>query len=168
MVVAAIGAAAIGQVLDGGLLIVIFATSGALEAVATHRTEQAVRSLLDLAPPTATVLTDGGGERVVETATLSVGDVIMVRPGERIGADGQVVDGAGEVDQATITGEAMPVAKTVGDEVFAGTLNGSGVLRVRVDRAAADTVVARIVAMVREASATKARTQLFIEKVEQR
>ncbi|NUP46408.1 MAG: heavy metal translocating P-type ATPase [Catenulispora sp.] len=157
------------QVLDGGLLIVIFATSGALEAVATHRTEQAVKSLLDLAPETATRLA-ARGEEVVETGTLAVGDVILVRPGERIGADGEVLDGASEVDQATITGESLPVPKLVGGEVFAGTVNGTGALRVRVrvDRAAADTVVARIVAMVEEASATKAKTQLFIEKVEQR
>jgi cation-transporting P-type ATPase J len=94
--------------------------------------------------------------------------VILVRPGERIGADGQVLDGASEVDQASITGEPLPVTKVAGDEVFAGTLNGPGALRVRVGRAASDTVVARIVAMVAEASATKARTQLFIEKVEQR
>jgi heavy metal translocating P-type ATPase len=167
MVVAAIGAAAIGQVLDGGLLIVIFATSGALEAVATHRTEQAVKGLLDLAPETATRLTPGG-EQTVEAASLTIGEVILVRPGERIAADGEVVDGASDVDQATITGEPLPVAKLVGDEVFAGTLNGTGALRVRVDRAAADTVVARIVAMVAEASGTKAKTQLFIEKVEQR
>jgi heavy metal translocating P-type ATPase len=167
MVVAAIGAASIGQVLDGGLLIVIFATSGALEAVATQRTADSVRGLLDLAPQTATRLT-GTGEERVETATLAVGDVIVVRPGERIGADGEVTDGASDVDQATITGEGLPVAKTVGDEVFAGTSNGTGVLRVRVDRPAADTVIARIVAMVEEASATKAKTQLFIEKVEQR
>ena len=98
---------------------------------------------------------------------LSVGDMIVVRPGERIGADGQVISGASDVDQASITGEPLPVAKHAGDEVFAGTLNGTGVLRVRVDRAAADTVVARIVAMVAEASATKAKAQLFIEKVEQ-
>jgi heavy metal translocating P-type ATPase len=167
MVLAAIGAAAIGQVLDGGLLIVIFATSGALEAVATHRTAESVRGLLDLAPGRATRLTVTG-EQSVETASLVVGDVILVRPGERIGADGQVLDGASDVDQATITGEGLPVAKTVGDEVFAGTSNGSGALRVRVSRPAQETVVARIVAMVEQASATKATTQLFIEKIEQR
>jgi len=167
MVAAAIGAAAIGQVLDGGLLIVIFAVSGALEAVATHRTAESVRGLLDLAPEHATRLTDSG-EQSVETASLTVGDVILVRPGERIGADGQVVEGASDVDQATITGEGLPVAKTVGDEVFAGTANGTGALRVRVSRLAHDTVVARIVAMVEQASATKATTQLFIEKIEQR
>jgi heavy metal translocating P-type ATPase len=167
MIVAAVGAAAIGQVLDGGLLIVIFATSGALEAVLTQRTADSVRSLLNLAPQRATVISESGDGRVVDAAALSVGDSIVVRPGERIGADGQVVSGASDVDQASITGEPLPVAKQAGDEVFAGTLNGTGVLRVRVDRAAADTVVARIVAMVEEASATKAKTQLFIEKVEQ-
>ena len=167
MIVAAIGAAAIGQVLDGGLLIVIFATSGALEAFLTQRTADSVRSLLDLAPESATVITESGHETVVDAAVLSVGDVIVVRPGERIGGDGQVISGASDVDQASITGEPLPVAKNPGDEVFAGTLNGTGVLRIRVDRAAADTVVARIVAMVQEASATKAKAQLFIEKVEQ-
>jgi heavy metal translocating P-type ATPase len=137
MIVAAIGAAGIGQVLDGGLLIVIFATSGALEAFLTQRTADSVRSLLDLAPESATVITESGDEAVVDAAALS------------------------------ITGEALPVAKNPGDEVFAGTLNGTGVLRIRVDRAAADTVIARIVTMVQEASATKAKAQLFIEKVEQ-
>jgi len=167
MIVAAIGAAAIGQVLDGGLLIVIFATSGALEAFLTQRTADSVRSLLNLAPDRATLITPSGDSTVVDAASLEVGQTIVVRPGERIGADGQVTSGASDVDQASITGEPLPVTKQPGDEVFAGTLNGTGALRVRVDRAAADTVVARIVAMVQEASATKAKAQLFIEKVEQ-
>ncbi|QCX82700.1 putative cation-transporting P-type ATPase J (plasmid) [Streptomyces sp. YIM 121038] len=168
MIVAAIGAAAIGQVMDGALLIVIFATSGALEALATARTQDAVRGLLDLAPATATRLGDDGREETVATAGLAVGDTILIRPGERVGADGRVLDGASEVDQATITGEPLPVAKEAGDEVFAGTLNGTGALRVKVERDASDSVIARIVAMVEEASAAKAPTQLFIEKVEQR
>lgn len=168
MVGAAIGAAAIGQVFDGALLIVIFATSGALEAVATRRTEDSVRGLLHLAPETATRLTGSGTEEVVDTAVLDVGDVLMIRPGERIGGDGIVVDGASEVDQASITGEPLPADKVPGDDVFAGTVNGTGALRVRVTRPAAETVIARMVAMVAEASASKARTQLFIEKVEQR
>ncbi|WSE55896.1 heavy metal translocating P-type ATPase [Mycolicibacterium sp. ND9-15] len=167
MVVAAVGAAAIGQVFDGALLIVIFATSGALEAVATKRTEDSVRGLLDLAPETATRITDSG-EEIVDTAILDIGDVLLIRPGERVGGDGVVLEGASEVDQATVTGEALPVDKNVGDEVFAGTVNGTGSLRVRVWRPAADTVIARIVAMVDQASARKARTQLLIEKVEQR
>ena len=168
MVVAALGAAAIGQVLDGALLIVIFATSGALEAVATARTADSVRGLLDLAPTNATRLRPDGTEETVDAARLAIGDVILVRPGERVGADGQVVEGASEIDQATITGEPLPVAKQAGDTVFAGTLNGTGALRVRVERDPSDSVIARIVQMVEEASATKAPTQLFIEKIEQR
>ncbi|MFE7123408.1 heavy metal translocating P-type ATPase [Streptomyces sp. NPDC057617] len=168
MIVAAVGAASIGQVMDGALLIVIFATSGALEALATARTADSVRGLLDLAPATATRLPAGGPEETVATGDLAVGDTILIRPGERVGADGRVLGGASEVDQATITGEPLPVPKQTGDEVFAGTLNGTGALRVRVERDASDSVIARIVAMVEEASATKAPTQLFIEKVEQR
>ncbi|MFF9169591.1 MULTISPECIES: heavy metal translocating P-type ATPase [unclassified Streptomyces] len=167
MIVAALGAAAIGQVLDGALLIVIFATSGALEALATARTADSVRGLLDLAPATATRLT-AHGEESVPVAELAVGDVLLVRPGERIGADGTVLDGTSEADQASITGEPLPVVKRPGDEVFAGTLNGTGALRVRVDRDPADSVIARIVTLVEEASRTKAPTQLFIERIEQR
>ena len=168
MIVAALLAASIGQVFDGALLIVIFATSGALEAFVTRRTADSVRALLDLAPERATRLTGAGEEEEVDTADLVVGDIVLVRPGERVGADGEVLEGLSEVDQASITGEPLPVAKTEGDEVFAGTLNGTGALRVCVNRAAQDSVVARIVSLVEEASETKARTQLFIEKVEQR
>ena len=168
MVAAAIGAAAIGQITDGALLIVIFATSGALEALATARTEDSVRGLLDLAPETGTRVSDDAREERVPAAALHIGDVLVVRPGERIAADATVLSGASEVDQATITGEPLPVDKGPGDEVFAGTLNGTGALRIRVDRRSEDSVVARIASLVEEASRTKARTQLFIEKVEQR
>ncbi|MEU6975514.1 heavy metal translocating P-type ATPase [Streptomyces sp. NPDC046371] len=168
MVVAALGAAAIGQVLDGALLIVIFATSGALEAVATARTADSVRGLLDLAPAIASRLLPDGTEETVDARALAVGDTVLVRPGDRVGADGRVTGGTSDVDQATITGEPLPVAKRVGDEVFAGTVNGTGALRVRVERDPSDSVIARIVKMVEEASGTKAPTQLFIEKVEQR
>lgn len=168
MIVAAVGAAAIGQVFDGALLIVIFATSGALEDVATARTERSVRGLLDLAPDSATIVDDDGTERAVAADALRRGDRIVIRPGERISADGIVITGSSEVDQSSITGEPMPADKGPGDEVYAGTLNGSGALRVSVTRDPSQTVVARIVAMVAEASATKATTQLFIEKVEQR
>ncbi|MEU3448445.1 heavy metal translocating P-type ATPase [Streptomyces thermolilacinus] len=168
MVVAALGAAAIGQYLDGGLLIVIFAVSGALEALATRRTADSVRGLLDLAPARAVRLRADGTEETMDAAALTVGDTVLVRPGERLPADGTVVDGASDVDQATITGEPLPVAKAPGDQVFAGTLNGTGALRVAVGKDAADSVIARIVAMVEEAGATKAPTQLFIEKIEQR
>ncbi|AUG80657.1 metal ABC transporter ATPase [Kitasatospora sp. MMS16-BH015] len=177
MIVAALAAAALGQLTDGALLIVIFATSGALEALATARTADSVRGLLDLAPATATRLlpggtsqpeAGGGSEQTVPTECLAVGDTLLIRPGERIGADGTVLAGTGEVDQSTITGEPLPVAKQPGDEVFAGTLNGTGALRVRVDRDPADSVIARIVALVEEAATTKAPTQLFVERIEQR
>ena len=168
MIVAAIGAAAIGQVFDGALLIVIFATSGALEDAATKHTEDSVQGLLTLTPDRASRIGDDGTEQVVDAAELRVGQVVIVRPGERVSADGLVMEGASDVDQSSVTGEPLPAAKTAGDEVFAGTLNGPGMLRVRVTTNPADTVVARIVALVAEASATKAKTQLFIEKVEQR
>ena len=142
--------------MDGALLIVIFATSGALEALATapHRR---------LGARPARPRTGDGHPCWPTTGRARRADrgpggrrPVLVRPGERIGADGRVLDGASEVDQATITGEPLPVAKEPGDEVFAGTLNGTGALAVRVERAASDSVVARIVAMVEEASATKA------------
>ncbi|WP_433788221.1 heavy metal translocating P-type ATPase [Actinomycetospora sp. CA-101289] len=169
MIVAALGAAAIGQVLDGGLLIVIFATSGALEAWATARTESSVRGLLQLAPDRATrVDPTTGDEETVAVHELAVDDLVVVRPGGTIGADAVVVEGASEVDQATITGEPLPAAKASGDEVYAGTLNGNGALRVRVVRESGDSVISRIAELVEQASATKASTQRWIEKIEQR
>lgn len=168
MVVAAFGAAGIGQIFDGALLIVIFATSGALEDAATRRTEDSVRGLLDLAPNSATRIDADGHEEPVQPRELRIGDHVVVRPAERVSADGVVVGGSSDVDESSVTGEPLPVDKLVGDDVFAGTRNGAGVLRIRVARNPSDTVVARIVALVAEASATKAGAQLFIEKVEQR
>lgn len=169
MIVAAVAAASIGQVFDGALLIVIFATSGALEALVTQRTADSVSSLLTLAPERANRVTTGAETIVeVETAQLSIGDLILVRPGERIGADGVVVDGLSEVDQAAMTGESVPVRRDIGDDVLSGTVNGTGALTVRVTRSAGDSVISRVVALVEEASETKSSRQLFIEKVEQR
>lgn len=167
MIVAALGAAAIGQIFDGALLIVIFATSGALEAVLTRRTADSIRGLLDLAPETATTIDTSGDERRVDAADLHIDDIVIVRPGERIPGDGMIVDGNSDIDQSSITGESIPVFKSVGDDVFAGTINGTGSIRVRITVGPSETVVARIVAMVERASATKAKKQLFIEKVEQ-
>lgn len=167
MIIAAVAAAAIGQVFDGALLIVIFATSGALESFMTRRTADSVRALLDLAPERATRIV-GADTEVVATAELGRGDVVLVRPGEHVGADGMVLDGASEVDQSSITGEPLPRYVTTGHDVFAGSLNGTGSLRVRVATSAAESVVARIATMVEQASQTKARSQLFIEKVESR
>lgn len=168
MIVAAIAAAAIGQVFEGALLIIIFATSGALEALITQRTADSVSSLLTLAPERATRVGADGSETEIETAELRVGDIVLVRPGERIGADGVVIEGVSEVDQAAMTGESVPVRRGEGDEVLSGTVNGTGALTVRVTRPASESVIARVVALVSEASETKSQRQLFIEKVEQR
>lgn len=167
MIAAAVGAVAIGQIFDGALLIVIFATSGALDDIATRHTAESVKGLLDLAPDQAVVVQGDGSERWWRPASWWWGPGGGAA-GDRIPADGAVLSGASDVDQRSITGESMPVAKARGDEVFAGTVNGSGVLHLVVTRDPSQTVVARIVELVADASATKAKTQLFIEKIEQR
>ena len=167
MVVAALGAAAIGQGLDGGLLIVIFATSGALEAVMTARTESSLRRLLDLAPARAHRVLDTGDTVDVVAAELSAGQRVLVLPGDRVPADGTVLAGESEVDESSLTGEPLPRRRAVGDPVLAGTLNGTGALTVQVTVDAAGSVLAHVAAQVDAAVATKALRQLRIEKVEQ-
>ncbi|MBN9113252.1 MAG: cadmium-translocating P-type ATPase [Pseudonocardia sp.] len=166
MIVAALAAAAIGQPLDGGLLVVIFATSGALEAVMTARTRRGIEALLDLAPETAVRL-ENGSESQVPARDLRTGDVVLVRPGDRIPADGEVVDGASEVDTASLTGEPLPRPAGIGTAVHAGTVNGTGVLRVRVDRDPGDWVVAGIRERVERATESSSERQLLIERIEQ-
>ena len=167
MIVAAVAAASIGQVFDGALLIVIFATSGALEVVVTQRTADSVTALLGLAPERATLYAPDGMTREIDCRELEVGQRILVRPGERVGADGVVVDGRSEVDQQAVTGESVPIVRAAGDDVLSGTVNGTGALIVEVARPASESAIARIATLVAEASETKAPTQLFIEKVEQ-
>jgi Zn2+/Cd2+-exporting ATPase len=167
MVVAAIGAASIGYWFDGALLIFIFALSGTLEGYASARTQRDIESLMALNPEEAVVLRDGVEVRV-PIDQLQIDDLVLVKPAERIPADGAVVDGASLVNQASITGEATPVAKTVGSEVFAGTINGQGGLRVRVTKPAGETIIARIIALVQQAQERRPPAQLFIEKFELR
>lgn len=167
MLVAALGAAAIGQYLDGALLIVIFAGSGALEAAMTTRVRAAITGLLDLAPQHAVRLR-AGREEPVPAAALAVGDEVLVRPGEPIPADGRIESGSTEIDTAGLTGEPLPVPRGPGDPVHAGTVNGTGMLRVRVERDPAQSVIAGIAEQVRRAAETKSRRQLFVERVEQR
>ncbi|WP_199033908.1 heavy metal translocating P-type ATPase [Glycomyces salinus] len=166
MVIAAVAAAAIGQWFDGALLIVIFATSGALEAVLTERTADSVRSLLNLAPERAVRLAPDG-EQVVDAAELASGDTILVRPGDRVPADGEVLAGESEVDESSLTGEPLPHRKAPGAHVLAGTVNGTGALTVAVTRDPSDSVLARVARQVEEASEAKSKTQLTIERVEQ-
>lgn len=167
MVVAAIGAAAIGAWFDGALLIFIFALSGTLEGYASARTQRDIEALMALNPEEATVVSDGNELRV-SIEELAVGDVVIVKPGERIPADGVVIEGSSLVDQASITGEAAPVHKQVDADVFAGTINGQGGLRVRVTKPAGETVIARIITLVREAQERRPPAQLFIERFEAR
>ena len=132
---AALGAAGVGQPLEGVILIFLFSLSNTLEAYSLGRTRRAIGALKGLHPDEATLLDDEGNEvGRVSTADLQPGQRIRVRPGERIGADGRVVDGRSEVDQAAITGESTPVRRGEGDEVFAGTINGTGALTVEVSR----------------------------------
>lgn len=166
MVAAAVGAAALGEWQDGAILIFIFSLSQTLEHYAVGRTRSAIRSLINLRPAEAWVNRDGTDQRV-PVETLQIGDVVVVRPGERIPVDGRVVRGRSSVDQSPITGESIPVEKGEEDEVFAGTVNQHGVVEVRVLKPATDTTLARIIQMVEEAQSQKAPTQLFIERFEQ-
>ena len=165
MVVAAIGAAAIGQWFDGALLILIFAVSGTLEGYASARTTRDIAALMALAPDEAVRLRDGV-EETVPASTLGVGDRVVVRPGTRIPADGSVAEGSSAVNQAPITGESAPVDKTAGAQVFAGSINGHGALYVTVTRAPGETLLARIIELVKEAQANRPAAQLFIERFE--
>jgi Cd2+/Zn2+-exporting ATPase len=165
MVVAAIGAAAIGYWFDGALLIFIFALSGTLEGYASARTKRDVEALMALHPEDALVVRDGREQRV-PAATLVVNEVLIVKPGERMAADGTVAEGTSAVNQASITGESMPADKRAGDEVFAGTINGHGALRVTVTRPAGDTILARMIQLVQEAQERRPPAQLFIERFE--
>jgi Cd2+/Zn2+-exporting ATPase len=167
MILAALGAAVIGQPAEGAMLLFLFSLSNTLQTYAMDRSRKAIEKLLDLRPAQATVRR---GSRLVTLPIeqLTLGDVVLVRPGERFPIDGEVIAGASDVNQATITGESMPVHKQVSDPVFAGTVNGNGSLEIRVSRLAKDTTLARIVKMVEEAQSTKANTQRMLDSFEER
>lgn len=166
MVLAAAGAALLGYWHEGAILLFLFALSNTLQEFALDRTRQAVKALMSLHPDEALLLVDGQAEWV-PTAALRVGDVVVVRPGDRVPIDGRVVNGESWVDEAAVTGEAAPVHKTAGSEVFAGTINQQGVLEVRVEKTADDTLLARIVRLVEQAREQKATSQERIEWFEQ-
>jgi Zn2+/Cd2+-exporting ATPase len=174
MVAAATGAAIIGQWMEGATLLFLFSLSNALQYYALDRTRNAIRALMDLRPATARVRrpADNGHAAVrwveVPVESLVVGDVIEVRPGERMPADGEVATGQSAVDQSPITGESMPVPREPGDPVFAGSINGSGALEVRVTRRAEDSTLARIILLVEEAQSERAPTQKRLDTFEQK
>ena len=164
MIVAALGAAAIGDWLEGVVLLFLFSLSGTLEAFATYRTTRSIESLIQLRPREAQRVRPGESEEQrVTVDALQIGDVVHVRPGERFPVDGVVCEGETWADEATLTGESEPIAKIVGSNVFAATINGQGSVLVRMTKAVADTTLERIVQMVQEAQAQKTPTQRFVE-----
>ena len=165
MVMAALGAAFLGEFAEGALLLFLFSLGHALEERALDRARAAVRALADLAPKIALVRRDGK-EQELPVESLQLEDVVIVRPGVRIPVDGVILDGNSGVDQASVTGESLPVDKAHGDPVFAGTINGEGALEVKVTRLAKDSTLSRVMKMVEEAQAQKSPTQQTVEKFE--
>ncbi len=163
MTIAAVGALFIGAAEEAALVVFLFAVGEVLEGVAADRARASIRALGDLVPKTA-VIEENGQTRTVDAATLAIGQVILVRPGDRIPADGAVIEGTSGVDEAPVTGESVPKTKSVGDEVFAGSINTEAALRIRVDKAAQDNTISRIIKLVEEAQEAKAPTERFIDR----
>ena len=172
MIVAAIGAAILGLwqqeyylLVDGAVLILIFAISGALESIALYRTERNIHSLMQLAPDTARVIVQGQEHRIA-TQQLQVGDRILIKPGERIPTDGLVQEGDSAVNQAPITGESIPLEKAIGDEVFAGTINGNGALTIELHKPPESSLIQRVIRLVEQAKTSAPPSQQFLETFE--
>ena len=163
MVIAAAGAIALGQLSEAASVVFLFAVAQTLEARTLDRARSAIRALMDLTPTDATVR-GAGGERRVDVEEIRPGAIIIVRPGEKIPLDGHIVAGHSFVNQAPVTGESMPVDKSIGDDVFAGTINGRGALDVRVTRVRRDTTLARIIHLVEQAQAQRAPAQTLVER----
>ncbi|MCQ0094203.1 cation-translocating P-type ATPase [Roseovarius sp. M141] len=164
MVVAVAGAIGLGEFFEAATVAFFFSLSLYLESWSVGRARNAVSALLDLAPPTARVIRPDGSEATVPAEQVAVGDRFVARGGDRIALDGEVTDGVGAVDQAPITGESALVPKEPGDEVYAGTINGEGTLTVRATKAAADTVLAKIIRMVGDAHSRRAEVEQWVAK----
>jgi Cd2+/Zn2+-exporting ATPase len=163
MTVAALGAVVIGASEEAAVVVILFLVGELLEGIATGRARASIRNLATLVPRTALLETDGATCEV-PAQSLAVGSLILVRPGDRIAADGVIASGDSAIDEAPVTGESVPKRKGQGDAVFAGTINHDGTLRVRVTAAAADNTIARIIRLVEEAQESKAPTERFIER----
>ena len=164
MILAALGAAAVGEPREGALLMFLFSLSGTLETYAMGRTHASIRSLIAMTPREAEVM-GARGMRVISVEALEVGDVVLVRPGTQIPADGVIVRGESTINEASITGESIPVDKKLGANVFAGTINGQGALEIEVRADASQSTLARIVSVVREAREQKAQSQDFTDRI---
>ncbi len=166
MVLAALGAAVVGAPFEGAMLLFLFSLSNVLQAYAIDRARKAIKSLMKLRPETALARRDGGTV-LLPVAQLVVGDVLVVRPGESVALDSVIVEGSSAIDQSSLTGESMPVSKKAGDPVFAGTINQTGGLEIRVTKLAKDSAIEKLVRMVEEAQSEKADTQRFLDRAEQ-
>ncbi len=167
MVLAAAGAAVVDQWHEGAILLFLFSLSNVLQNYAMDRSRNAIRALLKLRPDKATVWRDNT-EITLPIEALKIGDVVLIKPGERLPVDGEVIGGSSTVDQSALTGESMPVSKQIGDEVFAGTVNQNGSLEVRVTRHASESTLSRIIKMVESAQESRAKMQSFMDVFEQR
>jgi len=165
MIFAAIGSAIIGYWTEGAILIFIFALSGALETYTMNKSHKEISALMDLQPEEALRVTNGYSETVA-VSQLVVGDLILVKPGERVPSDGTITDGRTNIDQAAITGESVPVTKSIGDEVFAGTVNLRGTITIEITKPNSETLFQKIITLVQSAQSEKSPSQLFIERFE--
>lgn len=163
MSIAVTGAVLIGQWPEAAMVMVLFTVAELIEARSLDRARNAISGLMQLTPDTATVQQADGQWREVDVREVAIGAQVRVRPGERIGLDGEVVSGQSSVDQAPITGESLPVEKAVGDKLFAGTINQAGALEYRVTAAAGQSTLARIIKAVEEAQGARAPTQRFVD-----
>jgi len=166
MVLAALGAATVGAPFEGALLLFLFSFSNVLQRHALERTQKAIESLLTLRPDKALRKTASGTE-MTPIESLILEDIVIVRPGDLLPVDGLVTEGSSYIDESSLTGESLPVSKAVGAEVFAGTLNQSGALEIKVTRKSEDSTLSKMVRLVAEAQAEKSTTQRFLEKAEQ-
>ena len=167
MVIAVIGAALLGEWMEAAAVVWLFGAAELLESYSLTRARRAIRSLMTLAPAVATVRR-GGAETEIAVDDVAIGDVVIVRPGQRVPVDGRIVAGESALDQAPITGESMPVDKSAGDDVFAGSINGTGALEVETSRLAADSTIARIIHLVEQAQAQRAPVQTFVDRFARR
>ena len=164
MCTAAIGAAVIGAAEEAAVVVLLFAIGELLENVAAGRARASIRALAQLMPRTALRLNAAGATEEIAPERLAVGDLVLVRPGDRVPCDGVIEEGRTALDESPVTGESMPVARGPGDAVMAGAINADGAFRARVTRAAADNTIARIIRMVEDATASRAPTQRYIER----